>query len=88
MPVITTFLLTIAILLTATSNATAKSIYEQKQDVCAAIMQKVDQNLYKITDRDRIKDNKHMLKATLWGISYQQHDCDPEPYLNTLRNNL
>tara|TARA_R110000868_G_scaffold218576_2_gene469204 strand:- start:131296 stop:131565 length:270 start_codon:yes stop_codon:yes gene_type:complete len=78
----------IAIVLVTANTAHAASVYEQQQQICKAIMQKVDENLSGITGRDLIKDNNRILKATLWGTSYQQNNCDPEPYLNTLRRTL
>lgn len=81
-----TLLSTILIVSSVTANA--ESIYEQKQLVCAAIMHKIDTELKSRTGRDIIRDNGHVSQATLWAISYQQHGCSPEPYLNSLRRNL
>lgn len=77
-----------AALIMHTVNANAASVYEQRQQLCKAIMQEIDINLSQITDRDRIKDNKHMSKASLWSVSYQQYNCNPETYLNSLRRTL
>ncbi|MFT7432514.1 MAG: hypothetical protein ACI9TY_000126 [Alphaproteobacteria bacterium] len=77
-----------AALIMHTANADAASLYEQKQQICKAIMQEIDLNLSQITDRDRIKDNKHISKAALWSVSYQQYHCNPEVYLNSLRRTL
>lgn len=49
------------------------------------MIEKMENNLKKVFDIDRIKDNKHMIKANLWANSYTMHGCSPEPYVNLLR---
>lgn len=84
------FLLTafILVLSAQTANAQQGTFYDQKVQLCNALLEKIESNLSKLTDRDRIRDNNLLLQAQLWGQSYTQHGCDDAKFVNALRRYL
>ncbi|MEC8467131.1 MAG: hypothetical protein VXY83_02135 [Pseudomonadota bacterium] len=82
--VLTVFLL-LCLFTLAVSQANAQTVYQKQEEACSLMIEKMENNLKKVFDIDRIKDNKHMIKANLWANSYTMHGCSPEPYVNVLR---
>lgn len=82
--VLTIFVL-VCLFTLAYSQAKAQTLYQKKDEACSLMIGKMENNLKKVFDIDRIKDNKHMIKANLWSNSYTMHNCPPEPYVNLLR---
>lgn len=69
----------------AFSQANAQTLYQKQEEACGVMISKMENNLKKVFDIDRIKDNKHMIKAQLWANAYTMHNCPAEPYVNLLR---
>lgn len=82
--VLTVFVL-ICLFTLAFSQAKAQTLYQKQEEACGLMIAKMENNLKKVLDIDRIKDNKHMIKANLWANSYVMHNCPNEPYVNLLR---
>lgn len=80
-----TFFVLICLFTLAYSQARAQTLYQKQEEACGLMIAKMENNLKKVLDIDRIKDNKHMIKASLWANSYRMHNCPAEPYVNLLR---